>query len=105
MTLEELRKKVIYQNSVDVWITFCAEKNIVWDNQENYKKFIKHLNDENIYLKKFPFCVSDSESINEQDRIKAKFADTLSESENPNAAAFTVKLNDSTLEIIRKFRL
>jgi len=105
MTLEELRKKVIYQNSVDVWITFCAEKNIVWDDQENYKKFIKYLHDENLYLKKFPFCVSDSESINEQDRVKAKFAESLSESEDPNAAAFTLKLNNSTLETIRNFRL
>jgi len=105
MTLEELRKKVIYQNSVDVWITFCEENNIVWADQENYTKFIKYLHDENLYLKKFPFCVSDSESINEKDRIKAKFAETLSELKDPNAAAFTVKLNDSTLETIRNFRL
>jgi hypothetical protein len=105
MALDELRKKVIYQNSVDVWIALCEEKNLIWNNHENYKKFIKYLHDESLNLKKFPFCVSDSESINEKDKLKAKFADALSESGDPNAAAFTVKLNDTTLETIRNFKL
>ena len=104
MTLEELRKKVIFQNSIDVWIASCEEKNSDWNNSENYKNFIKHLKDKNVNLKKYSLCVSDSESMDEHDREKAKFAETLSEDQDPDGETYTVKLNDSTLEIIRSFQ-
>jgi len=40
MALEELRKKVLYQNSIEIWIGVSKEKNIDWVETENYKKFI-----------------------------------------------------------------
>ena len=36
---------------------------------------------------------------------KTKFADALSESKDPNAVTYTIKLNDATLDVIRKFNL
>ncbi len=103
MSLEELRKKVIYQNTIDVWIAACTEKNIDWNETENYKKFIIFLNKNNLNMKKFSLCVKEVGSEFERGRDKTKFAETLAESEDPNAAAYTVKLNDTTMEIIRKF--
>lgn len=105
MTLDELRKKVIFQNSIDVWIAACSEKNIDWQNTASYKDFIKYLHEKNLNLKKYSLCVSDAESMDEHDREKAKFAETLSENHDPNGDTYTVKLNDSALEVIRNFAL
>jgi hypothetical protein len=105
MTLDELRKKAIYQNTVDTWIAVCEEKKIDWYETENYKKFISFLNENKLKMQKFPLCIKEAGSEYERGRDKTKFAETLSESEDPNAAAYTVKLNDPTVEIIRKFHL
>ena len=100
MTLDDLRKKVIYQNSLDVWIGVCEEKNMRWDEVNNYKKFIDYLQKENISMKKFPLCVNESDNASPE---KVKFAELLSESKEPSHATFTVKLSDSTIEKIRNF--
>ena len=100
MTLDDLRKKVIYQNSLDVWIGACEEKNIRWDESDGYKKFIDYLQKENINMKKFPLCVNESDNASPE---KVKFAELLSESKEPSHATFTVKLSDSTIDKIRNF--
>ena len=105
MSLEQLRKKVIYQNTIDIWIAACDEKNIDWSETENYKKFIIFLNNNNLKMQKFSLCVKEVGSEFERGRDKTKFAEILAESEDPNAAAYTIKLNDKTMEIIRKFEL
>jgi len=105
MTLDDLRKKVIYQNTIDTWIAFCEEKNIEWYETENYKKFISFLTKNNLSMKKFPLCIKESGGMYERGRDKTKFAEILSESEEANAAAYTIRLNDETLELIRKFEL
>ena len=105
MTLDDLRQKVIYQNTLDVWIGVCEEKNFKWNETESYKKFIDYLLNQNLNMKKFPLCVSDSDSQLELDRKKAKFSEILSEKKEPNCTTYTVRLNDSTLDLIRKFDL
>lgn len=105
MTLEELRKIAIYQNTVDTWITICDEKNIDWYDTEKYKKFIAYLFANKLKLQKFPLCVKESGGMLERGRDKTKFAEILSEMNDPNGAAYTLKLNDSALEVIRKFQL
>ncbi|HUT07168.1 MAG TPA: hypothetical protein VMW74_10855 [Nitrosopumilaceae archaeon] len=103
MTLDDLRKKVIYQNTFDIWIAACEEKNIKWNEAENYKQFIDYLQNQNLNMKKFPLCVSDQNL--ESAQAKSKFAEILSESKDPNCATFTVRMNDSTIDLIRKFDL
>ena len=44
MTLEELRQKALYQNSIEIWIGISEEKKIDWVNTDNYQKFIAFLN-------------------------------------------------------------
>ena len=105
MILESLRQKVIYQNTIDVWIGVCAEKNLDWNVKEHYKKFIDYLLKQKITMKKFPLCVSDSESELELSRQKGKFAELLSEDQSSESATYTIRLNDSTIELIRKFNL
>ncbi len=105
MTLEEFRKKAIYQNSVDTWIVTCEENHTDWYVTENYKKFIDYLTKNNLKMKKFPLCVSESDEKINQGKDKAKFVEILSESQDPNSATYTIKLNDATIELIRKFSL
>jgi hypothetical protein len=105
MTLDDLKQKVIYQNTLDVWVGACEEKNIKWDDAKNYRKFIDYLLNQNINMKKFPLCVSSSDSQIESEREKAKFAEVLSQTKEPNCETYTVRLNDSTIEMIRKFEL
>ena len=100
MTLDDLRKKVLYQNTVDIWIGACTEKNQNWNIIEEYKKFIEYLKEQNVSMKKFALCVSDSESTEPE---KVQFSENISESKDPNIETFTIKLNDKTIDLIRKF--
>ncbi|HET9009823.1 MAG TPA: hypothetical protein VFN17_06855 [Nitrosarchaeum sp.] len=102
MSLDEIRKKVMFHNSIDVWIAACSEKDMDWSNTENYKKFISYLLKNNLNLKAFSLCAHEAGATEQE---KTKFADALSESKDPNAATYTIKLNDTTLDIIRKFTL
>ena len=100
MSLEGLRKKVIFHNSIDIWIEACNERNVNWSSTENYQKFISYLLQNNLNLKSFTLCAHEA---GETEHEKTKFAEALSEIKNPNAAVYTIKLNDAALELINKY--
>ena len=100
MSLEELRKKVIFHNSIDVWITACTERKVDWSSTQEYQKFISYLLENNLNLKAFTLCAHEAGETEQQ---KTKFAEELHEIKNPNAAVYTIKLNDSALNIINKY--
>ena len=104
LALDIIRKKVFFHNSVDVWISACEEKNIDWNNTENYKKFIEYLLKNNLQLKAFNLCAHEAGATEEE---KTKFTELLSEEKNtnPNAATYTKKLNDNSIALILKFSL
>ena len=104
LALDIIRKKVFFHNSVDVWISACDEKNIDWNSTENYKKFISYLLKNNLQLKAFNLCAHEAGAVEEE---KTKFVELLAEEKNtnPNAATYTIKLNDSSIDLIRKFSL
>lgn len=100
MSLEELRQKVIFHNSIDVWITACNENNVPWNDTAKYQKFIAYLLANNLNLKSFNLCAHEA---GETEQEKTEFAETLREIKDPNAATYTIKLNDSTMDIIKKY--
>jgi len=104
LALDIIRKKVFFHNSVDVWISACEEKNLEWNNTENYKKFISFLLENNLQLKAFNLCAHEAGATEEE---KTKFTELLAEEKgtNPNAATYTIKLNDHSIDLIRKFSL
>ena len=104
MSLEDLRTKAIYQNSIDTWIAACDEKKIDWYETEHYKKFIAHLLQNGLNLKKFPLCIKETGGMYERGKDKSKFAEILAQLTDPNAAAYTIKLNDTAIKIIRDFK-
>ena len=102
LALDVIRKKVLFHNSVDVWISACEEKNTDWNNTESYKKFISYLLKNNLQLKAFNLCAHEAGAVEEE---KTKFTELLAEEKitNPNAATYTIKLNDKSIDLIRKF--
>ena len=104
LALNVIRKKVLFHNSVDVWISACEEKNTDWNNTENYKKFISYLLKNNLQLKAFNLCAHEAGAVEEE---KTKFTELLAEEKNtnPNAATYTIKLNDKSIDLIRKFSI
>ena len=102
LALDVIRKRVFFHNSIDVWISACEENNIDWFNDEEYKKFIAYLLKNNLHLKAFNLCSHEAGATEEK---KSKFAEILGETKNsdPNAATYTIKLNDESIATIRKF--
>ncbi|ABK77929.1 conserved hypothetical protein [Cenarchaeum symbiosum A] len=98
MSLDKLRSKVAFHNSIDVWIAACEEKGAKWRDAEGYKKFVKHLEDSGLTLQKYQLCVSDADSTDEAERDKESFATELKDAGSP---AYTIRLSDSALETIR----
>lgn len=110
MQLETLRNTAIYQNTIDTWIAFCKERELEWYDTSKYKAFIKHLINKEIAVKKFPLCIKEAGGEYSRGRDKTTFAEELElKAEDYNgsnlAAAYTVKLGDSTLAIIREFTI
>jgi len=102
LALDVIRKKVFFHNSIDVWISACDENNVDWSNIENYKKFIAYLLKNNLQLKAFNLCSHEAGVTEER---KTKFAELLGEIKvsDPNAATYTIRLNDNSIAMIRKF--
>lgn len=104
MSLESLRKKVIFQNSIDVWIAVCSDNNTSWNDAENYKKFIAYLLKNNLNLKAFTLCAHEAGAVDEE---KTSFVDVLAQlkDKDPNAATYTIRMTDAAMDILRNFHL
>lgn len=103
MTLEELRQKAFFQNTIDVWIMYCAERDWDWYNIDVYRRFISHLSSKGIRMQKFPLCIKESGGMYERGKDKAQFLDMLSKIPSDDAAAYTLKLSADVMAAIRSF--
>ena len=105
MTLEQLREKALFQNTIDVWIMLCEEKGWNWYDTEAYRKFVVHLNSKGIKMEKFPLCIKESGGMYERGKDKTKFLDELSQLSSSDSGAYTIKLSTDTLANVRSFNL
>jgi hypothetical protein len=64
---------------------------------------MSHLFKNGLKLQKFPLCIKETGGMYQRGKDKTQFAETLSQSTDPNAAAYTVRLSDETIKIIRQF--
>ncbi len=103
MALEELRKKVLYQNSIEIWIGISKEKNIDWVDTDNYQKFIAFLLKNNQNMKTMSICFDESDKASDGGHSKKVFANNLAAINNENSACYSIKLNDGAIKLIRKF--
>ena len=105
MSLENLRDKAFFQNSIDVWIMLCEEKKWDYSNIKNYLNFIDYLFSNNIKIQRFPLCIKESGGMFERGKDKTAFLENLSKIQSDNASAFTIKLTENTLSTIRALEL
>ena len=103
MSLEQLRSKAFFQNTIDVWIMLCEEKKWDFYNLDAYRSFIRYLNDKGIKKQKFPLCIKESGGMYERGRDKTRFLEELSHISSEDASAYTIKLNAETLSLLRSF--
>ncbi|HKX80635.1 MAG TPA: hypothetical protein VJL54_00110 [Nitrososphaera sp.] len=103
MTLDTLRQKALYQNTIDVWISYCEELGKDWYDIPAYRRFIGHLSANGVKMQKFPLCIKESGGMYERGRDKTQFLDELSKLSDEDASAFTIKLGGDVLAVIRKF--
>ncbi|MDF2421713.1 MAG: hypothetical protein OPY06_01745 [Nitrosopumilus sp.] len=105
MALEELRKKVLYQNSIEIWIGISEEKNMDWFSTENYKKFIAFLLKNSLNMKQMSICFDESDKASYGGHSKKVFANNLAAINDVDSSCYSIKLNDVAIELIRKFTL
>ena|SRR6476646_10176965 len=103
LTLETLRSKAFFQNTIDVWIMFCEEQKWDWYDIDAYRHFITYLNSKNVKMQKFPLCIKESGGMYERGRDKSKFLEELSHFTSDDASAYTIKLSTDVLSTIRSF--
>ncbi len=48
--LEELRRSLLYNNTLEVWTALCAERKNDWKNVDAYHAFLEHLKNQGIKL-------------------------------------------------------
>lgn len=53
-SLDELKGRLLFQNSVDVWIALCRERGWDWRVHEKYSRFIEHLRGSGVELRAAP---------------------------------------------------
>jgi hypothetical protein len=105
LSLESLRDKAFFQNSIDVWIMLCEEKKWEYSEIKNYLKFIDHLFSNNVKIQRFPLCIKESGGMFERGKDKTAFLENLSKIQSDNASAFTIKLTESNISKIRGFEI
>lgn len=102
MTLEDLRKKVLFHNSIDVWIEYCGERSMPWKDAREYGRFIKYLQGRGLGLKTFNLCAHEA---GETESDKKGFAESLAnlKASDPAYATYTIRLGADAVDIIREF--
>lgn len=103
MTLDTLRSKALFQNTIDVWIVLCEERGIEWYDIDAYRRFVNYLTLKGFKMQKFPLCIKESAGVYERGRDKTKFLEELSNFSSDDAGAFTIKLTDKIISTIRTF--
>jgi hypothetical protein len=104
MTLEELREKAFFQNTIDIWIVYCEENNQNWYNVEQYIQFIHYLRSNGLKMQKFPLCIKESGGMIGRGKDKAKLLEELSHFSGDDGSAYTMKLSNESLSIIRNYK-
>ncbi|MDA7940827.1 MAG: hypothetical protein MPI95_03235 [Nitrosopumilus sp.] len=95
-----MRQRVLFHNSIDVWIGLCEERGAGWGDPDGYRGFISYLRERDLGLKSFGLCAHDAGSEDARSRL----ADELAKSpDDPSSRVYTIRLTDGALGVIRGF--
>ncbi len=83
--IDELRQSLLYNNTLEIWMALCSERNMEWKSAEGYARFLDHLGSCGIKLDVSVVCPP----------IKG-FSDKPPK-------AFNIRLDQTTVQKIRQF--
>lgn len=100
MSLEALRAKVAFHNSIDVWIALCEDSGRGWNDVDGYRAFISKLRSTGMALRPFSICAHEAGAVEKE---KTEFAEKLAalKSADPDCATYTIRLNGETVAALR----
>lgn len=100
MSLEALRAKVAFHNSIDVWIALCEDSGRGWNDIDGYRAFISKLRSTGMALRPFSICAHEAGAVEKE---KTEFAEKLAalKSADPDCATYTIRLNGETVAALR----
>ena len=102
LTLEALRQKVLFHNSIDVWIELCTETGTEWRDTAQYGRFIRYLRDAGLNLQSFNLCAHEAGETHAE---KKEFAERLAnlKGSDPDYATYTLRLSSKAVQAMREF--
>lgn len=96
LKLEELRKKLLFNTTLDVWIALCEEYSRDWFDPVGYEKFIDFLREREVTL--LPVSVMDEAGR------KSEFMQQGSDMLGRSPSKFNLRLDDAVVKTVREFR-
>jgi hypothetical protein len=97
-----LRKDILFHNTVDVWINFCEAYNIDWDNVEAYLAFINFLSSKGVKMNPMNLCIKETGGLYQRGKKKADFLDKLSKLKI-SRPVYTIKLDQNLESILNEY--
>lgn len=100
MSLQALREKVLFHNSIDVWIALCEDAGSGWNDAEKYRAFVSRLRAAGMALRPFSLCAHEAGAVEKE---KTEFAEKLAslKGSDPDYATYTVRLTDESMAKLR----
>lgn len=95
MSLDELRKKLLYNDLLDVWLSFCDERGFAWNDKLAFNRFISHLQSHGVTIRELGVCVPEEGRKGELLKIISEAATSLK--------TRVIKLDEKALGVIRSF--
>jgi hypothetical protein len=59
MSLEDLRKSLLYNDVMDVWIALCEERGWNWNDFRRYFRFLEHLHRAGVSVNELGVCAQE----------------------------------------------
>jgi len=95
LSLDELRKKLLYNDLLDVWLALCDEKGLDWRDKMAFERFISHIQRHGVAIRELGVCIPEEGRKGELLRIISDGTSTL--------RTRVIKLDEKVLALIRSF--
>ncbi|MBI2184194.1 MAG: hypothetical protein HYU39_04460 [Thaumarchaeota archaeon] len=96
MSLDKLRKDLLYNNITDIWEALCQEKGLDYTDRQLNNKFAKFLKQEGIQLQKLPVCPTEGGT-------KGEVAKRLCILLGDPSRSFVIRTDQKTIEKLLTF--
>ena len=96
MTLEDLRKSLLYNDVMDVWIALCEERGWNWNDFRGYFRFLEYLQGAGVSVNELGVCAQERGK-------KAALVRAISHLRNTPLRTQVVKLDERVIATARGF--